>query len=220
MAYVTPEYVKKMQDTHDAKYWKVLDAGGKLCINKCDTEIGLSASKELLQDTLDNCLADSVLVKLYTQKQGYKEAGTMTGNTFDLRVKLNGDSSQLGFKQNNSSNYISGNPTWADMQMLNNQIKQIELDKLRLELEKEEDSPWSRLAEKLLENDALILALTGLIKKPVQQVTKRISEPKSEENIINRLNDLGFTSIDIENMADYLESNPGVIDQIKPIFTK
>jgi hypothetical protein len=218
MAYVTPEYVKKMQDTHDAKYWKVLDAGGKLCINKCDTEIGLNASKELLQDTLDNCLADSVLVKLYTQKQGYKEAGTMTGNTFDLRVKLNGDSSQLGFKQSNNS-FINGSPTWADMQVLNNQMKEIELAKLRLELEQKEESPWSRLAEKLLENDSLILALTGLIKKPMQQI-KRISEPVKDENIIGRLNNLGFTSTDIENMADYLESNPGVIDQIKPIFTK
>ena len=218
MAYVTPEYVKKMQDTHEAKYWKVLDASGKLCINKCDTEIGINASKELLQDTLENCLADSVLVKLYTQKQGYKEAGSITGNTFDLRVKLNGDNSQLGFKSNN--NYINGNPTWADMQMLNNQMKEIELAKLRLELEKEEDSPWSRLAEKLLENDSLILALTGLIKKPVQQITRRISEPANDENILNRLNNLGFSANDIENMADYLEQNPGVIDQIKPIFTK
>ena len=113
-----------------------------------------------------------------------------------------------------------GAPTWVDMMSLSDKIRQIELDKLRMELENREQSPWERIADKLLENDALIIALAGLIKKPITPAVKTISAPNNESNVIERLNNIGFSSQDIENMANYLEENPGVIDQIKPIFTK
>jgi hypothetical protein len=110
--------------------------------------------------------------------------------------------------------------TWVDMMTLSDKIRQIELDKLRMELESREVSPWERIAEKLLENDALLIALTGLIKKTAPAAPRVISAPNNESNVIDRLNNIGFSSTDIENMASYLEENPSVIDQIKPIFTK
>ena len=55
------------------------------------------------------------------------------------------------------------------MMSLSDKIRQIELDKLRMELESREVSPWERIAEKLLETIALLIALTGLIKKQHQQ---------------------------------------------------
>jgi hypothetical protein len=218
MAYVTPAYVKKMQTTHNAQFWKLYNNTGKELINECTANIGLSASIDMLEEALENCGgAQSVLVKLYTQKPEQRKQGVPAGDMFELRVKLDGEQLPTNFRNNFSPGI--GAPTWVDMMNLSDKIRQIELDKLRMELETREVSPWERIAEKLLENDALLIALTGFLKKPTA-APKRISEPQSDNNIIERLNVLGFTPDDIENMASYLEKNPSVIDQIKPIFTQ
>jgi hypothetical protein len=220
MAYVSPTYVKKMQSTHNAEFWKLYNNTGKELINECTTHIGLSASIDMLEEALENCAgASSVLVKLYTVKPERTLSGQSKGDTFELRVKLDGETQSGNFTNRNFSPGI-GAPTWVDMMNMSDRIRQTELDKLRLELEQKEESPWSRIAEKLLENDALILALAGLIKKPIQQATRQISAPANENDLFNRLNNIGFSNTDIENMATYLEENPGVIDQIKPIFSK
>ena len=160
------------------------------------------------------CIRDS-----YTVKPERTLPGQSKGDIFELRVKLDGETPGGNFTQRNFNPGI-GAPTWVDMMNMSDRIRQTELDKLRLELEQKEESPWSRIAEKLLENDSLILALAGLIKKPIVQATRQISAPANESDLFNRLNNIGFSNIDIENMATYLEDNPGVIDQIKPIFTK
>ena len=220
MAYVSPTYVKKMQSTHNAEFWKLYNNTGKELINECTTHIGLSASIDMLEEALENCAgASSVLVKLYTVKPQRTLPGESKGDTFELRVKLDGETSNSNFMNRNIPTSI-GAPSWVDMMNMSDRIRQAELDKLRLELEQKEESPWSRIAEKLLENDALILALAGLIKKPIQQATRQISAPANENDLFNRLNNIGFSNTDIENMASYLEENPGVIDQIKPIFSK
>ena len=220
MAYVSPTYVKKMQSTHNAEFWKLYNNTGKELINECTTHIGLSASIDMLEEALENCAgASSVLVKLYTVKPERTLAGQSKGDTFELRVKLDGELPSGNFASRNFAPGI-GAPTWVDMMNMSDRIRQTELDKLRLELEQKEESPWSRIAEKLLENDALILALAGLIKKPLQQASKQIAAPVNENDLFNRLNNIGFSNTDIENMASYLEENPGVIDQIKPIFSK
>jgi hypothetical protein len=174
---------------------------------------------DMLEEALENCGgAQSVLVKLYTQKPERRSQGVPAGEMFELRVKLDGEQIPASFKNNYAPGI--GAPSWVDMMNLSDKIRQIELDKLRMELESREQSPWERIADKLLENDALIIALAGLIKKPIAPTPKTISAPQNENNVLERLNGLGFSSQDIENMASYLEENPGVIDQIKPIFTK
>jgi len=209
-----------MQSTHNAEFWKLYNNTGKELINECGTHIGLSASIDMLEEALENCAgASSVLVKLYTVKPERTLPGTSKGDIFELRVKLDGENNTSNFPQRNYSPSI-GAPTWVDMMAMSDKMRQIELDKLRLELEYKEESPWSKIAEKLLENDALILALAGMIKKPIAQATRQISAPANESDLFNRLNSIGFSNNDIENMATYLEDNPGVIDQIKPIFTK
>jgi hypothetical protein len=219
MAYVSPTYVKKMQSTHNAEFWKLYNNTGKELINECSTHIGLSASIDMLEEALENCAgASSVLVKLYTVKPERTLAGATKGDIFELRVKLDGENNTGNFPQRNFNPAV-GAPSWIDMMNMSDRIRQAELDKLRLELEQKEESPWSRIAEKLLENDALILALAGLIKKPIQ-ASQQISAPANENDLFNRLNNIGFSNTDIENMANYLEENPSVIDQIKPIFTK
>lgn len=220
MAYVTPAYVKKMQQTHDAAFWKLFNNTGKELINECTTAIGLSASIDMLEEALENCTgASSVLVKLYTNKPVFSTPGQSKGDIFELRVKLDGETQNSNFVQRNFMPTMSA-PTWIDMMNMSDRIRQAELDKLRLELEQKEDSPWSRIAEKLLENDALILAIAGIIKKPIVKQITKISEPTNDTDLFARLNNIGFSNNDIENMANYLENNPGVIDQIKPIFTQ
>ena len=220
MAYVSPTYVKKMQSTHNAEFWKLYNNTGKELINECTTHIGLSASIDMLEEALENCAgASSVLVKLYTVKPERTLSGQSKGDTFELRVKLDGENTSGNFTQRNFNPSI-GAPTWIDMMQMSDRIRQTELDKLRLELEQKDESPWTAIANKLLENDALILAIAGLIKKPIAQTTRQISAPQNENDLFNRLNNIGFSNTDIENMATYLEENPGVIDQIKPIFTK
>jgi hypothetical protein len=220
MAYVSPTYVKKMQSTHNAEFWRLYNNTGKELINECCTHIGLSASIDMLEEALENCAgASSVLVKLYTVKPERTLAGQSKGDTFELRVKLDGENNSGNFTQR-SFNPSMGAPTWVDMMQMSDRIRQTELDKLRLELEQKDESPWTAIANKLLENDALILAIAGLIKKPIAQTTRQISAPQNENDLFNRLNNIGFSNTDIENMATYLEENPGVIDQIKPIFSK
>lgn len=219
MAFFPLSYAKTMQTKHNAQFWKLYNNTGKELIDECSTSIGLSASVDMLQEALENCSgASSVLVKLYTQKPERRAPGVPAGEMFEIRIKLDGENLPASFKNNYSTGI--GAPTWVDMMSLSDKIRQIELDKLRMELESREQSPWERIADKLLENDALIIALTGLIKKPTAPAVKTISAPNNDSNVIERLNVLGFTPTDIENMACYLEENPGVIDQIKPIFTK
>jgi hypothetical protein len=207
-----------MQTTHNAQFWKLYNNTGKELINECNTSIGLSASIDMLEEALENCAgAQSVLVKLYTVKPAQRTKGEEAGNMFELRVKLDGEQMQNNNYRGNYPTGISA-PSWLDMMQMSDKLRQIELDKLRMELENREQSPWERIADKLLENDALILALAGLIKKPVAAATKTITGPANEENIISRLNSVGFTSVDIENMANYLEKNPGVTEQIKTII--
>jgi len=102
-------------------------------------------------------------------------------------------------------------------------------EKLRMELEdSSRQSTGARLAEKLLENDSLILALTGLLTKfagnQTHTQTTQIAQAPAQApaEIAATLQRLSVVDPDylntLEKMTTYLENNPGVINQIKPIF--
>jgi hypothetical protein len=111
---------------------------------------------------------------------------------------------------------------------LHDKIRQVELEKMRMELESNQaDSPWMRLGEKLLQNDALVMAITGAISKFAagKQQPQRIAQsqtttaPGEISETLERLAKVDPDYLDtLEKMTSYLEKNPGVIDQIKPIF--
>ena len=223
MAYVTPEYVRNLQKTHDCKFWRVYDSGGKVLINKCDSDLGISQSCDMLQDTIENCIGDSVNVRLFTNKPTKSEEGTPRENGLSLRVKLpNGGSSIGRFPQQSFQNHNS--PFLEQYISLHDKIRQVEMEKLKMELEAEnQDSPWTRLGEKLLQNETLVAALTGLIMN--LGTPKTITAPSplaAPSDIEDTLSRLSQVDPDYKNtlakMTAYLEKNPGVIDQIKPIF--
>jgi hypothetical protein len=222
MAYVTPEYVRNLQKTHDCKFWRVYDSGGKVLINKCDSDIGISQSCDMLQDTIENCIGDSVSVRLFANKPTKSEEGTPRENGLSLRVKLpNGGSSIGRIPQQNFQNYNS--PSLEQYISLHDKIRQVEMEKLKMELEAEsQDSPWTRLGEKLLQNETLVAALTGLIMNlgaPKVAQPARVEAPSDIDETLNRLSqvDPDYKNT-LAKMTSYLEKNPGVIDQIKPIF--
>jgi hypothetical protein len=223
MAFVSAEYVKTLQKSHDAKYWKVFDSSGKVTINKLDQDIGLSASQDMLQETIENCIGDYVIVKLYTMKPERREAGVASESGLTLKVRLEG-SSQMGFQKQPSSHSFIGQPTWMDMMSMSERLRGVELEKLRMELEEKEQSPLARIAEKLLENDALIIALTGVLGRMAGSSPQRtIAAPQSQDQSIDQtLSRLQRVDPDIENtlskMAVYLEANPSVLGQIKTVI--
>jgi hypothetical protein len=105
-------------------------------------------------------------------------------------------------------------------------IQQVQMEKMRMELEADQaDSPWMRLGEKLLQNDALVMAITGAISKfaaGTKQPARVAAPVPTNTGIDETLQRLAAVDPDYMNtlskMTDYLERNPGVIDQIKPIF--
>jgi hypothetical protein len=159
MAYVSAEYVKSLQKTHDSKFWKVYDTSGRILINKCDQDIGLNASQDLLQETLENCIGDSVTVKLYTKQPERREEGIKAETGLTLKVKLD---SNPAYTQ--KSNYHSGigQPSWQDMMAMSDKMRSIEMDKLRMELESDkEEHPMMTALYKAMENPAPILQGIG-----------------------------------------------------------
>jgi len=158
MAYVSAEYVKSLQKTHDSKFWKVYDTSGKVLINKCDQDIGLSASQDLLQETLENCIGDSVTVKLYTKQPERREAGINAETGLTLKVKLDSP----GYNQKSTYQSGIGQPSWMDMMAMSDKMRQIELDKLRMELEADkEEHPMMSALYKAMENPTPILQGIG-----------------------------------------------------------
>jgi len=215
MAYVSAEYVKSLQKTHDSKFWKVYDGSGKILINKCDHDIGLSASQDLLQETLENCIGDSVTCKLYTKQPERREAGINAETGLTLKVKLDSP----GYNQ--KSNYQSGigQPSWMDMMAMSDKVRQIELDKLRMELESDrEEHPMMNALYKAMENPAPILQGIGAMISMIMNKNQatQIGQNTTTAEIAGSIEDaIGkFQQVDpdyvnvLSKFADWAKNNP------------
>ena len=223
MAYVSAEYVKSLQKTHDSKFWKVYDGSGKILINKCDQDIGLSASQDLLQETLENCIGDSVTVKLYTKQPERREAGVGAETGLTLKVRL--DSNPV---YNQKSSYQSGigQPSWMDMMAMSDKMRQIELDKLRMELESDkEEHPMMTALYKAMENPAPILQGIGamismIMNKPTASAigqSSSISETsQSIDETIEKFQKVDPDYVNVlSKFADWAKNNPEQYQAVK-----
>lgn len=226
MAYISPEYVKSLQKSHEAKFWKVYDSTGKTLINKLDNDVGLNNSIEALQDTIDNCIGDYIIVKLFTIAPTKTQAGAQHDNGLHLKVKLDNSPQAKA-----AAPYMGIVPGFNEYISLHDKLRDLEIEKIKMELAAESSpSPWQKIGEKLLENDALLLAITGIITKAATGRTAPAPAPQ-QINSANTSNDMEETlarlsAVDpdyketLAKMTSYLERNPGVIDQIKPIFNQ
>ena len=176
-----------------------------------------------LQDAIEHCYGEFVIVKLYSKVPERRSEGATAENGLQLRIRLNGFG--LGSPSRNGA---TSSPTWMDMVAMQDRIRNAEMEKLRMELEAKEQSPWARIAERLLENDSLVTALAGIVLKaaapsaPQQtpQINAAQTEPtKDLDETLQRLSkvDPDYQTT-LSKMVSYMERNPGVINQIKPIF--
>jgi len=202
MAYVSAEYVKSLQKTHDSKFWKVYDTSGKVLINKCDQDVGLSASQDLLQETLENCIGDSVTVKLYTKQPERREAGINAETGLTLKVKLDSP----GYNQKSSYQSGIGQISLVDYMAINDKNRQLELDKLRMELEQDQkESPGMAALNRAMENpESTLRGIAALWSSIVHK--NQISAP--ENPMINDVQSLGIDMIDLQKAIGKLKQNP------------
>jgi len=223
MAYVSAEYVKSLQKTHDSKFWKVYDGSGKILINKCDQDIGLSASQDLLQETLENCIGDSVTVKLYTKQPERREAGINAETGLTLKVKLDSP----GYNQKSSYQSGIGQPSWMDMMAMSDKMRQIELDKLRMELEADkEEHPMMTALYKAMENPAPILQGIGAMISMIMNKsnpTAQIGQNTTTAEIAGSIDETieKFQKVDpdyvnvLSKFADWAKNNPEQYQAVK-----
>jgi hypothetical protein len=223
MAFVSAEYVKTLQKTHDSKFWKVYDGSGKVVINKCDQDIGLSASQDLLQETLENCIGDCVIVKLYSKQPERREAGVNAETGLTLKVKLD---SNPGYNQKPSYQSAIGQPSWMDMMAMSDKMRQIELDKLRMELEADKtEHPMMTALYKAMENPAPILQGIGamismIMNKPtaaaIGQNTTTSTTGGSIEETIEKFQKVDPDYINVlSKFADWAKNNPDQYAAVK-----
>lgn len=222
MAFVSAEYVKTLQKTHDSKFWKVYDGSGKVVINKCDQDIGLSASQDLLQETLENCIGDSVIVKLYQKQPERREAGINAETGLTLKVKLDSP----GYNQKSSYQSAIGQPSWQDMMAMSDKMRSIEMDKLRMELEADkEEHPMMSALYKAMENPAPILqgigAMISMImnKNQPAQIGQNPTTTESAGSIEETINKFQQVDPDYINVlskfADWAKNNPDQYNAVK-----
>jgi hypothetical protein len=218
MAYVTPEYVYNLQKTQNAVFWKITDASGKLTINSVNEPIGLTSSQELLQETLKECQGDYVLVRLYTKKPERIEKGDSLGQIFDLRVKLENPGRIHENKQQGQ------NLGFTEYTAMMNKNHELQLEMFKMEVDAKQNSPLTRLAEKLMENDALINILIAAFVKSPSAPAALISQPVNNGpgELDSALNNFAQVDPDYINtlskMASYIKQNPTVLGQIKNII--
>jgi hypothetical protein len=222
MAYVSAEYVKTLQKTHDSKFWKVYDASGKVLINKCDQDIGLSASQDLLQETIENCIGDSVVVKLYSKQPERRQEGVNAETGLTLKVRLDSNPS---FPQKQHYGSGIGQPSWMDMMAMSDKNRQLELEKLRMELESDkQEHPMMIALYKAMENPAPFLQGIGtmismIINKnnvaQIQQPAQQLTGNGDIEDAISKFQQIDPDYVNVlSKFADWAKANP---DQYKAV---
>lgn len=216
MALITIDTVGKFQRQQNAIYWKVTDKSKKLTINRNDENQGIENSIDLLKDTLKDCIGDYVWAILYTEKPTQLEKGSVKGKMFELQV-------QLESANNNFNKYqpqISA-PSFSDVLELHKQVMQLEYDKKLAEATEDKtiQRPLDKLVEKLTEGNTINLLLSAFMSKVTKQPDTIGNAPNDMKQTFDK-----FAAVDpdykntLAKMAEYLQSNPGVLQQIKLII--
>jgi hypothetical protein len=218
MALVSIDTTEKLQRQQKAIYWKVTDKSKKLTINRNDENINIDDSATLLKETLKDCIGDYVNVTLYTEKPTQLEKGSIKGKIFELLV-------QLETANNNNNNYKQvsgiGAPNFNDVLNLHKQVMELEFEKKMSQANEDKIrvKPMDKLIEKLTEGNTINLLLSAFMAKATKQPEAIGSLPNDMKQTFDK-----FANVDpdykntLAKMADYLETNPGVLQQIKLII--
>jgi len=201
--YVTADFVKTKQKINDAKFWKVFDQSGKSLIDKCEQDIGLSASIDMLQETLEECMGEFVIVKLYQKQPERRELGINAETGLTLKVKLD---KNPGYSQ--KSNYQSGigQISLTDYMLINDKNRQLELDKLRMELEADkQETPAMAALYKMMENPVETFKGIGMM---IAMATNKAQIAAPESILINEVQSLGIEMSDLQKAIAKFKEDP------------
>jgi len=216
MTLVSIDSAGKFQKQQNAIYWKVTDKSKKLTINRNDDLQPIDDSIALLKDTLKDCIGDYVNVTLYTEKPTQLEKGSVKGKIFELAVQLE----SVNHTYNKYQPQISA-PNFSDVLELHKQVMQLEYDKKLAEATEDKiiQRPLDKLVEKLTEGNTINLLISAFMNKVTKQPEAIGSIPNDMKDTFNK-----FAAVDpdykntLAKMADYLQANPNVLQQIKFII--
>lgn len=233
MAYINPTYLYKLQNEHQAVFWKVYDSVARVPINEQTEDISLEDSQDKLKSTIENCSGDYVNVKLYQNKPKRKTAGDTVISEIHVKVKLGNSITDNSRQVSNAGlNGISLNDYISKI----DEVRKLELEKLKMEIEHSQDKEQSKLEKilnKLLDNDSFVLGLTGVLKaivtkgqaqtvsKPPQQALKPSTGNDDINQAVERLSKIDPDIVNtLNNLAAFAEKNPDALEQIKPILNQ
>jgi hypothetical protein len=204
MEYVEAEFVKKKQKQHEAQYWKVFDSSGKSTIDRNDSDIGLSASMDALEEALQEIKGDLVIVKLYQNKPERRESGITAETGLTFKVKLSSGGSGAYQKQSNHYQHSSvPQISWMDMIAANDKLRAAEIEKLKLEMELDrQEHPMMTALYKAMENPIAHYQGIGMMIGGIMN-RNQISAP--DNSMINDVQSLG---IDLQKAIGKLKQNP------------
>jgi len=216
MALVTIDTAGKFQRQQNAIYWKVTDKSKKLTINRNDDLQPIDDSIALLKDTLKDCIGDYVNVTLYTEKPTQLEKGSVKGKLFELQVQLE----SINHTYNKYQPSIAS-PNFSDVLELHKQVMQLEYDKKLAEATEDKtiQRPLDKLVEKLTEGNTINLLISAFMNKVTKQPEAIGAIPNDMKDTFNK-----FAAVDpdykntLAKMAEYLQANPNVLQQIKFII--
>jgi len=213
MAYVSIQQVEKLQRQNKTSFWKVCDRSKKLIINQYDGN-DLEESINILNDTLQNCIGDYVIVNLYTRQPEKLIKGSTLGKTFELMVQLESKAPSHSYQHHNI-----GAPSYQDIIELNKKILELEHQRKIDELESNsKPSAMEKLADQLVQGNTINLLINAFMNKGTKQ-TESINKPDNTSETLKK-----FAEVDpnfeytLAKMADYIKQNPSVLNQIKMII--
>lgn len=249
MALTSPEYAVTLMQTHDSKFWTITDHTDKNVLGEMrNPATPLDASIDLFKQTISALAGEFVHVKIRKQSNAERATGGANIGNFNIQVQLpkNGTAAISGPIQSNQVNHTPTptGVTLADYLALHSQLMQVQIEKMRLELQPKE-TVGEQVATSLVKNERLMNGIVGLVEKlagmppapPTNRALNGYQPGTAAENSqapaagqvninqdIERLaNVLGQHGADVNDtmhlLANYLEAYPDQVPMVLGVIT-
>jgi hypothetical protein len=224
-ATVKPDYVYNLLLKHKTIYWTVKTTDKGLQFAEQQEELSAPESAAMLREALEAISARVVLVELRpkTRKltgQAATRGGDVKTGFFNLMVDL---SANLPHNERSGAG-MYGNSNFEEILKREQTISQMKIEALEKEHQQNQEkaSPLMRLIEKFVDNEPLIAAVADKLIKAFSLPPARAAVGAVPKQLEETLNKLKALDADYENtlfhMVQYMEDNPGVLDQVKTMF--
>jgi len=223
-ATVKPDYVYNLILKHKTIYWTVKTTDKGLQFAEQQEVISPAESASMLREALDAISARVVLVELRPKARkvmgtGEARGGDIKTGFFNLMVDLSAN-----LPANERSPGMYGSNQLDEILKREQTITNLKIEALEKEhaANQEKSSPLMKLIEKFTENEQLIGAVADKLISAFTLPPARAAVGTAPKQIDSTLTRLKALDADYENtlfyMVEYMEQNPGVLDQVKQIF--